>query len=76
MGSAPSMWLKTGIIDDDKNLALPRMLAAVAYYHTDRIKVSIETNNEKAKYIRIGIYFGLATPPLLFASILVAKAFL
>jgi len=64
LASDPEMWLNKGTIDGEDSV-LPLMLAYITYYHTDRIRKSIEANNRKARLIRYGIYAGVAAPVVL-----------
>lgn len=61
VGSTPAMWLNKGVIDGDAD-AVPKMLAYLTHYHTERIDLSINGNKLKAIWIDRGIYFGAAAP--------------
>ena len=55
----PTLWLNKGMIDGE-NSALDAMYAYLAFYHADRISVSIESNNSKLWLVRCGMWIGLA----------------
>ena len=59
LGSPPDMWLNKGMIDGE-NRALDAMYAYLAFYHTERIAVSIESNKSKMWLVRCGMWIGLA----------------
>lgn len=67
LGSNPSMWLNSGTIDGAENVALPHMIAYVAWHHESRIDTSIRQNNRKAHLINWGVWIGAAAPVLLIA---------
>ena len=54
LGSPPDMWLNKGVIDGE-DTALDAMYAYLAFYHADRISVSIASNRRKMALIRQGM---------------------
>jgi hypothetical protein len=72
LGSPPDMWLTKGTIDGESN-ALDAMYAYLAYHHADRISVSVQSNRAKIRYVRAGMFVGLAATiafavPFIFAG--------
>jgi hypothetical protein len=64
IASDPDMWLNKGTIDgSDSTVSL--MLAYITFYHRERIAESTKNNNNKACFIRAGIFAGLAAPVVL-----------
>ena len=57
VGSTPEMWLNRGTIDGGDN-ALPAMFAYVTFHHSERIRLSEQSNERKARYISAGIISG------------------
>jgi len=57
VGSTPEMWLNRGTIDGGDN-ALPAMLAYITYHHSERIRLSEVSNQQKARVISAGIVSG------------------
>jgi hypothetical protein len=72
LASDPDMWLNRGTIDGDDSV-VPLMLAYITFYHKDRIYKSMIENNSKALKIRIGIYFGISAPFVLFGIFLAQR---
>jgi hypothetical protein len=57
VGSTPEMWLNRGTIDGGEN-ALPAMLAYITFHHSERIRLSEDSNERKARFISAGIVSG------------------
>jgi hypothetical protein len=53
------LWLNEGMINGE-NKALDAMYAYLAFYHAERIAVSIESNRSKMNLVRGGMWIGLA----------------
>jgi hypothetical protein len=70
LASHPSMWLNPGTIDGPDTV-LPTMLAYITFYHQARIDTSEAMNLEKARWIRFGIYVGLAAPFIFMAIVVI-----
>jgi hypothetical protein len=64
IGSDPSAWLRTGIIDGGE-AALSSALAYETFFQKKRIDDSIKSNNSKAKLIRVSIVAGAVAPLIL-----------
>ena len=61
VASDPDMWLRKDTIDGpDSRLGL--MLAYITFYHQERIDMSVESNLNKARWIRRAIFCGIAAP--------------
>ena len=63
------MWLNKGVIDGE-DTALDAMYAYLAFYHADRISVSIASNRRKMALIRQGMWVGLTAASLFAASLM------
>ena len=61
LGSDPEAWIRRGVIDGD-DAALPLMLAYLTYQYQDRIGQSAAANERKARWIRAGVFLGIAAP--------------
>jgi hypothetical protein len=72
-GSDPAMWLVPGVIDGGDR-AVRDMKAYLAYYHANRIAISVESNDRKAEFLRYAVWAGLAAPIVLVIAIGVAAA--
>ena len=70
VGSTPEMWLNRGTIDGGEN-ALPAMLAYVPFHHSERIRLSQQSNERKGNYITVGIVSGPAAA-LIFLILMLA----
>jgi len=57
VGSTPQMWLNRGIIDGGDN-AVAAMLAYITFHHGERIAISVDGNERKARWIDAGIFLG------------------
>lgn len=71
MGSDPETWITPGVIDGDEGV-LSLMLAYLTNMYQARIDQSVAANAAKARWIRIGVFLGIASPlfatPCLFLS--------
>ena len=70
-GSHPGMWLVPGVIDGGAAV-LPEMKASLAYYHAERIEVSVTANLRKAQHIRTAVWVGFSAPIVLVIALIVA----
>lgn len=68
-GSDPGQWLRRGVIDGGDN-TVPYMLAYRTHAYRHRIQKSVESNASKAHLIRIGVFLGVLSPPVLVVAIL------
>lgn len=58
LGSSPKMWLEKYILEGDNNM-LSKMFAYLTFYCHEKIDISLKSNNLKAFFIDLGIYFGI-----------------
>jgi len=70
VGSTPEMWLNRGTIDGGEN-ALPAMLAYITFHHSERIRLSVRSNDLKAHYITAGMISGPIAALIFLALLLI-----
>ncbi len=58
LGSNPSMWLEKTTLEGNEN-SLKVMLGYITFYHQDRIKQSIQSNDAKLMLINLSAYSSL-----------------
>lgn len=59
MGSAPSIWLQSGVIDGP-DAELSRQFAYLTSHLQERITISLQSNNQKFLALHIGMMLGVA----------------
>lgn len=65
IGSDPSMWLVSSVIDGDDSRVLPAMLATVTFFHEQRIQESRQSNAKKGALVYGSVWIGTLTPVVL-----------